>query len=192
MGLWPPQQGFSEEEAEAIHTEFMVAPECCLDTWFSIGFRKKLRSVADFKLPHVQQILQVLSRSASATNMGLEGLLSMVKASVRSGKAGPTAEKLVYSGLLTQLMHDHKSCGRRDSRSVSQAVRDPDGLPLDRRPGQVRKRPDQAWKGAYLTWCRQHPSASLEDKEAMQVELQQKFPVLEASSVFLKNMVHQN
>ena len=159
---------------------------------FSLGFRKKLRSVADFKFPDIQQILHVLSRSASATNMGLEGLLSMVKASVRSGKAGPTAEKLVYSGLLTQLMHDHLSCGRRDPRSVSQVVRDPDGLPLDRRASTTWVRPESSWRGAYLTWCRQHPSASVEDKKAMQVEFKQKFHVLEASSVFLKNMVHQN
>lgn len=115
----------------------------------------------------------------------------MVKASVRSGKVGPTAEKLVYSGLLTQLMHDHLSCGRRDSRSVSQVVHDPDGLPLDRRPGKGWARQDLAWKGAYLTWCRQHPSATLHDRDAMRMEFKQKFHVLEAFSVFPRNMVQK-
>ena len=123
--------------------------------------------------------------------MSLEGLLSMVKASVRSGKVGPTAEKLVYSGLLTQLMHDHLSCGRRDSRSVSQVVHDPDGLPLDRRPGKGWARQDLAWKGAYLTWCRQHPSATLHDRDAMRMEFKQNFHVLEAFSVFPREMVQK-
>ncbi len=46
-GKQPPRNGDMREDVGNLHNEFWTAKECCLDSWFSEPFRKKLQCPGD-------------------------------------------------------------------------------------------------------------------------------------------------
>jgi len=70
-------------------------------------------------------LLDTFARDCSSTNMNLEGMLSQVKASVPCPRkrAGRDAERLAYSGILTQLLAQHAGKGHVDSRGPDKKAR---------------------------------------------------------------------
>ena len=109
---------YSDEKKRKIREAFFQASFCDLDEEFSLPLRLALSGPADLEQPTVLQLLDRLSKCAKATNMGLEHLLSEVMSSTRHSRHKPTVERVVYSGQLAQLMHQHVSQGHTDSRQV--------------------------------------------------------------------------
>ena len=116
---------------------------CCLDRSFALQLKDLFRSQGfdQVKIPLVQ-VLRALRRHGKVTNMILENLLNLIKASVgiarrigladtlivvtmrmilfakcvRVAPRSPTALRLSCAGLLSQLMRKHVDMGHLDSR----------------------------------------------------------------------------
>ena len=102
----------SKEDKDTIRRCFHESPQCCLDGAFTLPLRHRNRRLGD-----VVPLIGKLAKQSPCTNMGLEGLLSQIKASVpTSQRRRPTAERLAFAGYLTQLLQRHKSHGHEDCR----------------------------------------------------------------------------
>jgi len=139
--------------------------------------RAKLVSVEDMLQPEFMSMIVTLSRRIKATNMGLEGELSELRAAVPYGKRCPNAEKLCYLSHLASLMKDHANSGRQDTRGqLDRASLMQLGVPVEARPPQTRSRPDVAWRNTRAwKWRKDHPNATSTEFAAEHARLQKQW-----------------
>ena len=81
-------------------------------------------------------LLRKLGQQMHATNMELESLLGLIKASSPYARQHTTAERVCYAGTLTQLMHHFCKAGGEDNRKLTFRA-------LDQLAAPVRKRRQQ-------------------------------------------------
>jgi hypothetical protein len=109
----------------------------------------------------------------ASTNMGLEGILSQMKAAVPKGKSKSSthAEKLAWLSFLGQRLHQHVERGRRDCRlEEKRTVLLETGVPLEHQHGQSWTRPDMRWLMGELRAWRLANAAADKTEEATERE----------------------
>lgn len=153
-------------DVRAEHEAFFGEYFCCLDSWWSKWFRKKIHNISDMLREDIQALIRTLGDYGDATNMNLEGLLSQMKAAIPTARkrGGRSAEKQAYAGLLTQLMSRHLGDGKQDSRDT-----DKDSLQKLASLGVMQRASAPAWgRGdvSFRNWRRRHPQASEGEKAA--------------------------
>jgi hypothetical protein len=128
-----------------VFRDFFAAHGCCLDVWWGLPFREKMGSVDALLTTSSRLMICELRKKLKTTNMHLEGFLAAIKASVPPGKAkGPVAERLIYMGLLSDLMRAHLASGKPDCRSATYGLK-ASGVALDVAPPPCRTRSDTSW-----------------------------------------------
>jgi hypothetical protein len=132
---------------EILNQEFLGAHRCCLEELFSEPFIDKCtqggKTLGEADMVALRTRLAV---GLKATNMGLEGFLSEVRAAVPKGKRACDAEKLCYLAHLAQMMKQHVKDKRIDDRgNESRAALLAKGVPVEgsNRRSSRRSRPDR-------------------------------------------------
>ena len=105
---------YTGAETAAICRDFFNTSICDLDKDLSMPLRFALGGPADTQQAAIIGLLERLSKCANATNMGLAHQLAEVMSSTRHSRHKPTVERVVHSGQLSQLMHQHLSVGKAD------------------------------------------------------------------------------
>ena len=106
----------TEDEKTRVREAFLAKPMCELDPGFALPLRKAGCTFHELDNAAIE-LLDAVSKHAGSTNMGLERLLSLIKASTPpTSNRAPGAERLLYSGTLTQFLHRHLRDGGCDCR----------------------------------------------------------------------------
>lgn len=156
----------TSEKKDSLINEFVKAPSCELDSWFSLPLRERLHGPSGMN--KIISLLQAVADFGRATNMPLENKLSEIKAAAACGHGSPSAERVAWAGALTHMMKRHVKSGRQDrrgKRTYQQLVKD--GVPIRANPC-TRKRKTGSARPHILrtniklkTWRAQNKGASL-------------------------------
>jgi hypothetical protein len=155
-----------DDQRLGVQADFHDDAYCNLDESFSEWYRASLQTKEDMDSPANRSLVATAAKQFWTTNMNLESLLQRFKYSVVTSRRKPSAERLAYSGLLSQLRQDFdSSCdvatGVRAKRSALVKA----GVPLVSAPSsdpQRRRysRPDARWRNKrWNAWRRAHPNA---------------------------------
>ena len=96
---------------------FLNEPECCLDDDFSLKLRKLCPTAAAMEDPEVRSALLLWARQTRLSNMLVERLLALFKASC--SEKHPDIQRLVASSLLAQWRREHHRAGGADPRQAA-------------------------------------------------------------------------
>ena len=109
----------TEAKLDELCNAFFCAFSCCLDESFSEELWMLLTCPADLQREKLLSLIKRVGRRGKVTNMQLENLLALIKASTPATKGQyPPAERHLALGHLTQLMAQHLESGNDDVRKM--------------------------------------------------------------------------
>ena len=147
---------------------FLNEAECCLDDDFSLKLRKLCPTAAGLKDPEVQSALLLWARRTRLSNMLVERLLALFKASC--SEKHPDIQRLVATSLLAQWSREHHRAGGVDPRqapSRKELIRK--GVPLVAARGKRRRACAQRARGLF-SYVKKHGAKTKFERGARLVE----------------------